>query len=147
VVIQNKEPELLRGNQEKSINLFQSEVRHFHTVRAAHPQNVIASRKSSARHIQTPKNRERNTPDQHQAQTAGVLAINKLFRIPQQHIHVRIYALERAPVLGLAPFQADHERGADSRMNISTSIRFLGVAKQEEKKSYLACKKGRGFTG
>lgn len=43
-----------------------------------------------------------------------MLPVDVLLRIPQQDVHVRIDALQRALVLGLAPFEADDELGADS---------------------------------
>lgn len=50
------------------------------------------------------RGRERGLPYQNQPQTARVLPINKLLRVPQQHVHIRVDALELAAVLGLAPF-------------------------------------------
>ena len=55
-----------------------------------------------------------NIPDQYQAQRARVLAIDELFRVAQQHVHIGVNALQHALVLGLAPFQADDHLGADS---------------------------------
>jgi hypothetical protein len=53
---------------------------------------------------QQQKKKRGGLPYQNQPQTARVLPINKLLRIPQQHVHIRVDALELAAVLGLAPF-------------------------------------------
>lgn len=52
-------------------------------------------------------------PNQNQTQRSRILSVDELFRIPQQHVHVRINALQRALVLCLAPFQPDDNLGAD----------------------------------
>lgn len=55
-----------------------------------------------------------DVPNKHQTEGTCVLSIDKLLRIPQQHVHVRINALQRTLVLGLTPLKADNELGADA---------------------------------
>lgn len=55
-----------------------------------------------------------NAPNQDQTQCSRVLSVNELFRITEQHVHVRIDALKLALVFRLAPLQTDDELGTDS---------------------------------
>ena len=64
-------------------------------------------------HTYTNQENRKYTPDQHQSQWPGILPVDKLLRIPQQHVHVRINALQRALVLRLAPFQANDHLSSD----------------------------------
>ena len=55
-----------------------------------------------------------NAPNQHQTQCSRVLSIKELFRITEQHVHVRIDALKLALVFRLAPLETDDDLGTDS---------------------------------
>ena len=57
---------------------------------------------------------ERDAPYHNKTQRPRILPIDKLLRIPQQHVHVRIDALQCALVLCLAPFQAYDQFCSDS---------------------------------
>ena len=59
-----------------------------------------------------------NAPNQHQTQCSRVLSIKKLFRITEQHVHVRIDALKLALVFRLAPLETDDDLGTDSAKRI-----------------------------
>lgn len=56
-----------------------------------------------------------DVPNQHKTQSTSVLSVNVFLRIPQQHVHVRVNALQLAFVLCLTPFETDDELGADPK--------------------------------
>jgi hypothetical protein len=58
----------------------------------------------------------RNVPNQHKTKCARVLSIEKLLRIPQEDVHVRIDAFQLALVLCLTPLETDDDLGADPKM-------------------------------
>lgn len=59
-----------------------------------------------------------NAPNQHQTQCSRVLSIDELFRITEQHVHVRIDALKLALVFRLTPLETDDDLGTDSAKRI-----------------------------
>lgn len=59
-----------------------------------------------------------NAPNQHQTQCSRVLSIKELFRITEQHVHVRIDALKLALVFRLTPLETDDDLGTDSAKRI-----------------------------
>lgn len=72
-----------------------------------------------------------SVPNQHQTQRASGLAINKLLRVSQQYIHVRVNALERALVLGLAPFETDDKLSTDPKRRVRGYISAIFIVIKE----------------
>lgn len=92
--------------------LFHSQVNHIDIVCASYPEDIVTSdgSKISNGRILCLGNKKRESPPyQDQAQATRVLAINKLLRIPKEHVHIRVNTLELAAVFRLSPFEADDE--------------------------------------
>lgn len=86
------------------ITSLQPQVYHLDSIRAGHPEDIITSRRTISLVESRKMCKIGVKPDQHQAQCPRILPVDKLLRVAQEHIHVRVNALELTAVLGLAPF-------------------------------------------